>query len=66
DIVKGSQALGSVFRILHRRTTINSNDSNSKMITEVKGESLSRKESCSSGPKRLGEEYCDYSCNEIL
>ncbi|KAK2452253.1 ABC transporter B family member [Trifolium repens] len=38
DIVKGSQALGSVFRILHRRTAINPNDSNSKIITEVKGE----------------------------
>ncbi|CAJ2675776.1 unnamed protein product [Trifolium pratense] len=40
DIVKGSQALGSVFRILHRRTAINPNDSNSKMIAEVKGENL--------------------------
>jgi ATP-binding cassette subfamily B (MDR/TAP) protein 1 len=38
DIVKGSQALGSVFRILHWRTAINPNDSNSKIITEVKGE----------------------------
>lgn len=38
DIVKGTQALRSVFSILHRKTSINRNDPNSKMISEVKGD----------------------------
>ncbi|TKY57618.1 ABC transporter B family member 13 [Spatholobus suberectus] len=38
DIVKGSQALGSVFGILQRRTAITPDDPNSKMVTDVKGE----------------------------
>ncbi|KAK7376713.1 hypothetical protein VNO80_02127 [Phaseolus coccineus] len=38
DIVKGSQALGSVFGILQRRTSITPNDPNSKIVTVVKGE----------------------------
>ncbi|XP_061363698.1 ABC transporter B family member 13-like isoform X2 [Gastrolobium bilobum] len=38
DIVKGTQALGSVFSILKRRTAITPNDPNSKMVTDVKGE----------------------------
>lgn len=38
DIVKGSQALGSVFDILQRRTSITPDDPNSKMVTNIKGE----------------------------
>ncbi|KAL2319184.1 hypothetical protein Fmac_033060 [Flemingia macrophylla] len=38
DIVKGSQALGSVFGILQRGTAIIPDDSNSKMVTDIKGE----------------------------
>ena len=38
DIVKGSQALGSVFGIIQRRTAITPNDTNSKIVTDVKGE----------------------------
>ncbi|CAJ1972553.1 unnamed protein product [Sphenostylis stenocarpa] len=38
DIVKGSQALGSVFGLLQRRSSITPNDPNSKMVTDVKGE----------------------------
>lgn len=38
DIVKGSQALGSVFSVLQRRTAIIPNDANSKMVTNIKGE----------------------------
>lgn len=37
DIVKGSQALGSVFGILKRKTAINSDNPTSKMVTHVKG-----------------------------
>ncbi|KAG7971639.1 hypothetical protein I3843_07G145400 [Carya illinoinensis] len=37
DIVKGSQALGSVFGILKRKTAIDSNNPTSKMVTHVKG-----------------------------
>ncbi|KAJ8772768.1 hypothetical protein K2173_027945 [Erythroxylum novogranatense] len=42
DIVKGSEALGSVFRILHRKTVINRNDPASKMVTDVKGDIVFR------------------------
>ena len=38
DIVKGSQALGSVFGILHRKTSIEPNDSTSNIVTEIKGD----------------------------
>ncbi|XP_040970649.1 ABC transporter B family member 13 isoform X1 [Gossypium hirsutum] len=38
DIVKGSQALGSVFGILHRKTSIEPNDSTSNVVTEIKGD----------------------------
>ncbi|OMO50345.1 hypothetical protein COLO4_38111 [Corchorus olitorius] len=38
DIVKGSQALGSVFGILHRETSIVPNDPKSNILTEIKGE----------------------------
>ncbi|KAJ0974223.1 hypothetical protein J5N97_016188 [Dioscorea zingiberensis] len=38
DIVKGSQALGSVFSILERRTRINPDDRNSEMVTGIKGD----------------------------
>ena len=38
DIVKGSQALGSVFGILQRRTSITPNDPSSKIVTVLKGE----------------------------
>ncbi|XP_020207666.1 ABC transporter B family member 13 [Cajanus cajan] len=38
DIVKGSQALGSVFGILQRRTAITPDDPNSKMVTDIKGD----------------------------
>lgn len=37
DIVKGSQALGSVFGILHRKTAIDPNNPTAKMVTQVKG-----------------------------
>ncbi|XP_040951407.1 ABC transporter B family member 13 isoform X1 [Gossypium hirsutum] len=38
DLVKGSQALGSVFGILHRKTSIEPNDSTSNVVTEIKGD----------------------------
>ncbi|KAH7653095.1 Xenobiotic-transporting ATPase protein [Dioscorea alata] len=38
DIVKGSQALGSVFSILERRTRINPDDRNSEMVAEINGD----------------------------
>ncbi|OMO75429.1 hypothetical protein COLO4_26122 [Corchorus olitorius] len=38
DIVKGSQALGSVFGILHRETSIVPNDPKSNILTEIKGD----------------------------
>ncbi|XP_030453534.1 ABC transporter B family member 13-like isoform X2 [Syzygium oleosum] len=37
DIVKGTQALGSVFRILKRRTAINPHNRLSKMVLKVRG-----------------------------
>lgn len=38
DIVKGSQALVSVFDILQRKTAIHPNDPASKIVTEIKGD----------------------------
>ncbi|KAL8129601.1 hypothetical protein V2J09_018756 [Rumex salicifolius] len=38
DIVKGSQALESVFSILKRKTTIDSNDPGSNIVTDIKGD----------------------------
>ncbi|KAE8677109.1 hypothetical protein F3Y22_tig00111543pilonHSYRG00124 [Hibiscus syriacus] len=38
DIVKGSQAFGSVFGIFHRRTSIEPNDSTLKVVSEIKGD----------------------------
>ncbi|XP_043813018.1 ABC transporter B family member 13 isoform X2 [Manihot esculenta] len=38
DIVKGSQALGSVFSVLHRRTAIDPNNLASKVVTDIKGD----------------------------
>ncbi|XP_059637694.1 ABC transporter B family member 13-like isoform X2 [Cornus florida] len=38
DIVKGSQALGSVFEILHRKTAINPNNATSMVVTDIKGD----------------------------
>lgn len=38
DIVKGTQALGSVFRILHRKTAIDPNNPTSKVVTSVQGD----------------------------
>lgn len=38
DIVKGSQALGTVFNILHRRTTIDSNNPSAEMVTNIRGD----------------------------
>ncbi|KAL1822889.1 hypothetical protein ACET3Z_009667 [Daucus carota] len=38
DIVKGSQALGSVFEILHRKSAINSNSPDSTLMTSIKGD----------------------------
>ncbi|KAK4803746.1 hypothetical protein SAY86_003563 [Trapa natans] len=37
DIVKGTQALASVFRILRRKSTINPNTPMSKMVTDIEG-----------------------------
>ncbi|GKU90128.1 hypothetical protein SLEP1_g4168 [Rubroshorea leprosula] len=42
DIVKGSQALGSVFSILHRKTEIEPNNPSSKVVTNIKGDILFR------------------------
>ncbi|KGN60047.1 ABC transporter B family member 13 isoform X1 [Cucumis sativus] len=38
DIVKGSQALGSVFNILHRKTIIDSNNPSAEMVTNIIGD----------------------------
>lgn len=38
DIVKGSQALGSVFGILQRKPVIDPNNHSSKVVTDVKGD----------------------------
>jgi len=38
EIVKGSDALGSVFSILKRKTTIDSDDPKSKIVTDIKGD----------------------------
>ncbi|KAF5955890.1 hypothetical protein HYC85_008746 [Camellia sinensis] len=38
DIVKGSQALGSVFDILKRKTTIDPNGSRSRVVTQINGD----------------------------
>ncbi|KAJ4834347.1 ABC transporter B member 14 [Turnera subulata] len=38
DIVKGSQALDSVFRILHRKTVIDPNNPESKVVSDIKGD----------------------------
>lgn len=38
DIVKGSQALGSVFRVLQRKTLINPNKPGSNRVTDIKGD----------------------------
>ncbi|CAB4265548.1 unnamed protein product [Prunus armeniaca] len=38
DIVKGSQALGSIFRILKRETAINPNAPKSNVVADVKGD----------------------------
>ncbi|ESQ34059.1 hypothetical protein EUTSA_v10006583mg [Eutrema salsugineum] len=38
DIVKGTQALGSVFRVLHRETEIPPDQANSRMVTHIKGD----------------------------
>ncbi|KAL6012760.1 hypothetical protein ACLOJK_003249 [Asimina triloba] len=37
DVVKGSQALGSVFSILERKTLIDANDPSSEMAKEIRG-----------------------------
>lgn len=38
DIMKGSQALESVFSILHRKTVMDPDDPTSKVITDIKGD----------------------------
>ncbi|CAH2034109.1 unnamed protein product [Thlaspi arvense] len=38
DIVKGTQALGSVFRVLHRETEMPPDQPNSRLITQIKGD----------------------------
>ncbi|CDP07374.1 unnamed protein product [Coffea canephora] len=38
DIVKGSQALGSVFNILHRKTAINSDDPTARIASKIRGD----------------------------
>ncbi|KAK9755082.1 hypothetical protein RND81_01G001300 [Saponaria officinalis] len=38
EIVKGSDALGSVFGILNRRPEINSDDAKSEIVTDIKGD----------------------------
>ncbi|KAG5385331.1 hypothetical protein IGI04_036801 [Brassica rapa subsp. trilocularis] len=38
DIVKGTQALGSVFRVLHRETEIPPDQPNSRLVSQIKGD----------------------------
>ncbi|KAL6215772.1 hypothetical protein ACLB2K_015200 [Fragaria x ananassa] len=38
DIVKGSQALGSIFRILKRETAIHSNDPTTNVVADIRGD----------------------------
>ncbi|XP_010439807.1 PREDICTED: ABC transporter B family member 14-like isoform X2 [Camelina sativa] len=38
DIVKGTQALGSVFRVLHRESEIPPDQPNSRLVTQVEGD----------------------------
>ncbi|XP_022141195.1 ABC transporter B family member 13-like isoform X3 [Momordica charantia] len=38
DIVKGSQALGSVFNILYRKTAIDSDNPSAEMVTDIRGD----------------------------
>ncbi|CAH2080108.1 unnamed protein product [Thlaspi arvense] len=38
DIVKGTQALKSVFRVLHRETKIPPDQPNSRLVTQIKGD----------------------------
>ncbi|XP_010480688.1 PREDICTED: ABC transporter B family member 14 [Camelina sativa] len=38
DIVKGTQALGSVFRVLHRESEIPPDQPNSRLVSQVKGD----------------------------
>ncbi|CAI9116961.1 OLC1v1018260C1 [Oldenlandia corymbosa var. corymbosa] len=38
DIAKGSQALGSVFEIINRKTAINSDDQTARMADKIKGD----------------------------
>ncbi|KAL1218704.1 ABC transporter B family member 14 [Cardamine amara subsp. amara] len=38
DIVKGTQALGSVFRVLHRKTEIPPDQPGSRLVTRIKGD----------------------------
>ncbi|KAL0695536.1 hypothetical protein Bca4012_062716 [Brassica carinata] len=38
DIVKGTQALGSVFRVLHRETEISPDHPNSILVAQIKGD----------------------------
>ncbi|ESQ34068.1 hypothetical protein EUTSA_v10006582mg [Eutrema salsugineum] len=38
DIVKGTQALGSVFRVLNRETEIPPDQPNSRLVTQIKGD----------------------------
>ncbi|KAG2269720.1 hypothetical protein Bca52824_064275 [Brassica carinata] len=38
DIVKGTQALRSVFRVLHRETEIPPDQPNSRLVTQIKGD----------------------------
>ncbi|CAH2034119.1 unnamed protein product [Thlaspi arvense] len=38
DIVKGTQALRSVFRVLHKETEISPDQPNSRLVTQIKGD----------------------------
>ncbi|EOA39501.1 hypothetical protein CARUB_v10008108mg [Capsella rubella] len=38
DIVKGTQALGSVFRVLHRESEIHPDQPDSRLVTQIKGD----------------------------
>lgn len=51
DIVKGSQALGSVFGILERKTAIEPNDPTSQEVTEMRGD-IEFKNVCFKYPSR--------------
>lgn len=65
DIVKGSQALGSVFHILYRKTAINSNDPMAKIVSdEIRGD-IEFKNVCFQYPARPHITIFDNFCLKV-